>query len=65
MANRLYRVAGRIMTEVWTIELGLVVPRVEEWVNKSTSRIIIRLKLNNNPKLVVLQEFWKICLKPF
>lgn len=65
MANKLYRVAGRIMTEVWTIELGLVVPRVEEWVNKSTSRIIIRLKLNNNPKLVVLQEFWKICLKPF
>lgn len=65
MANRLYRVAGRIMTEVWTIELGLVVPRVEEWVNKSTSRIIIRLKLNNNPKLVVLQEYWKIFLKPF
>ena len=26
----------RIMTEVWSIDPGLVVPRVEKWVDKST-----------------------------
>lgn len=36
MANRSYEVIDHIMTEVWSIEMGLVVPRVEKWVYKST-----------------------------
>lgn len=36
VANRSYEVMDHIMTEVWRIEMGLVVPRVEKWVYKST-----------------------------
>lgn len=36
VANRSYRVMDYIMTKVWSLEMGLVVPRVEKWVYKPT-----------------------------
>lgn len=38
----------RIMTEVWTVDPGLVVPRVEQWVDKSAILTAVELQRSSD-----------------